>query len=137
MPVEHQLGEVVKRLRASDVSYFECEGPDFFLSVHLSRAPLAAGPETGSPPASAGATPAAMVVRSAGMGVLRLAHPLGTQVALKEGDRVEPQQWVALLCVGDLLTPVFAAHAGVVDRVIGTEGSIIGYGDALFELRPG
>lgn len=69
------------------------------------------------------------------MGMLLLSHPLGTLVALKEGDRVEPQQLVALLSVGELLTPVFAAQGGVVSRVIGTEGELTGYGDALFELR--
>lgn len=135
MPAEQQLREVVKRLRMGDVSYFECEGPDFLLRVHFAHDPSAQGSRAQALPPSAPAASSTTVLRSTCMGMLLLSHPLGTLVALKEGDRVEPQQLVALLSVGELLTPVFAAQGGVVSRVIGTEGELTGYGDALFELR--
>ena len=68
------------------------------------------------------------------MGMLLLSHPLSALAALKEGDQIAGGQLVALLRVGELLTPVLATSDAVVSRVIGKEGALTGYGDALFEL---
>lgn len=135
MPVEQDLSAVVQRLRMSDVSYFECEGPDFLIRLHFARRPeksdIRAVPP---PPARPGNTAPAGILRSPGMGMLLLSHPLSALAALKEGDQIAGGQLVALLRVGELLTPVLATSDAVVSRVIGQEGALTGYGDALFEL---
>jgi biotin carboxyl carrier protein len=43
---------------------------------------------------------------------------------------------VAFLCVGSILLPINATKAGVLTRRLAEDGSVVGYGDPLFEYEP-
>lgn len=126
------LDALVRRLQASDVSDFECEGPDVFVRLRFTRGTVV--PAAALPAVVPGPDTQAVVLRSSSIGRLVLAHPLSDLAALAPGDRVEPGQLVGLLRVGDVLTPILADHGGTVERVIGEEGALLGYGDGVIAL---
>ncbi|MFJ4376385.1 biotin/lipoyl-containing protein [Pseudomonas japonica] len=80
-------------------------------------------------------TPAAVVLRSPGMGLLRLCHPQRVQMAVLAGAAVTPGQVVAWLENAGLLEEIRAVEAGVVGQVLVADGQRVGYADALFEYR--
>jgi acetyl-CoA carboxylase biotin carboxyl carrier protein len=64
------------------------------------------------------------------------AHPLHDAPLASPGKHVKAGQPVGLVQVGALLLPVSAPHDGVVALMLAADGSLVGYGDRVVELRP-
>lgn len=92
-------------------------------------------PSTGAVHESPVATASALVCRSPGFGLLRLAHPQRGGACVAPGDRIEKSQIVAFLQCGALLQEVTADHSGTLARLLAAEGELIGFGQPLFELQ--
>ncbi|MFD2646094.1 biotin/lipoyl-containing protein [Pseudomonas japonica] len=101
------------------------------------RLALVAGRGQGdmAPVQTPAALPAALVLRSPGMGLLRLCHPQRAQAEVAAGAVVIPGQVVAWLENDGLLEEIRAVEAGVVGQVLTGDGQRVGYADALFEYR--
>jgi biotin carboxyl carrier protein len=82
------------------------------------------------------ATPDLIAVTSPGVGTLLRTHPLHDRPLAGSGEMVAAGQAIALLRVGALLVPVVADAAGVVVDARVPDGTLVGYGDRLFDLLP-
>ncbi|MHA6729202.1 acetyl-CoA carboxylase biotin carboxyl carrier protein [Devosia sp. A369] len=71
---------------------------------------------------------------SSGFGRLLLSHPAGGEPYIRPGDTVEPDQIVAMLAAGPVLTAVRATAGGRVVAILAEEGGMIGFGQALVAL---
>lgn len=109
--------------------------PEFSLSKGGATLALRAA---ASVPSAAAPTPGAVAtVRAAAAGVFRLAHPATDERAVAEGQAVRPGTVVGFLQVGPCLRPVTAAAAGVLGAPLVADGTVVGFGAAVFELRTG
>lgn len=131
-----ELAAIAAAMARAGLARLKLEGPGLYLV--LERGPQSVSAEA----AAAGAVPSDLgrpqPVRlgSPGPGTLLWAHPLHEAPLAAEGEAVAAGRPVALVRVGDLLLPVRAPVAGVVVRALAEEGALVGWGDALFELRP-
>lgn len=81
--------------------------------------------------------PAPLVaVRTSGVGVLHLNHPLRATPAAPEGHLVRKGEAVAFLAVGPLLMAVAAPVGGLVAAVLAEDGAMLGYGAGVAKLEP-
>ena len=76
-----------------------------------------------------------VIVKSEGLGVLRLSHPMRVPVCVQPGDTVVAGQTMALLQLGDVYTAVVAPREGIIDTVLVSEGERIDFGKPLFRLK--
>ncbi len=74
------------------------------------------------------------LVLAKGIGLLRLAPPLGTDPLAPVGSNITPGQTVAQLQVGAALLPVIAETSGRVTEVLAENGALVGYDTPLFAL---
>lgn len=77
-----------------------------------------------------------IAVAAPGVGTFRRAHPLHDRPLAAAGDAVGAGQPIAVLQVGALLLPVAAPAAAVVIDGAVEDGTLVGYGDRLFDLSP-
>lgn len=140
------LAAIAAAMTAAGVARLELTGPDvrLVLGRAASAAPLTIEPEnaTGAPDVSpiAVVSPIADVspiaVAAPGVGTFLRAHPLHDRPLVDEGDAVGAGQPLAVLQVGALLLPVVAPAAARVVRAAVENGTLVGYGDRLFDLLP-
>jgi acetyl-CoA carboxylase biotin carboxyl carrier protein len=131
-----ELADLVRRLQASGVTFYELEGPSERLRLHLAAsAPLRAeasaqtDPVDDSPPQSTAASP----IRAPHMGYLRLSHRIGgVEKEVIAGEPVIRGQLLAFLDAGGILLPVEADRDGLIGQVLAEEGALVGYGTPLF-----
>ncbi len=109
--------------------------PEFSLSE--GGATLALRAATSVPSAAAPTPCAVATVRAAAAGVFRLAHPATSERAVAEGQAVWPGTVVGFLQVGPCLRPVTVAAAGVLGAPLVADGTVVGFGAAVFKLRTG
>jgi acetyl-CoA carboxylase biotin carboxyl carrier protein len=74
------------------------------------------------------------LLKTPGLGHLRLTHPDHREVLVTVGSLVERGQLVAFLQVGELLLPVRSQHAGRLAAVLTECGATVGYGEAFMRL---
>ncbi|NBA94872.1 acetyl-CoA carboxylase biotin carboxyl carrier protein subunit [Pseudomonas sp. R5(2019)] len=74
-------------------------------------------------------------LNATGLGHLRLTHPQRREPCVTAGTSVTAGQVLAFLQTGTLLQPVLAEQAGVIARVLASEGELIGFAQPLFELE--
>jgi biotin carboxyl carrier protein len=74
------------------------------------------------------------LLKTSGLGHLRLSHPDHREVLVTVGSLVERGQLVAFLQVGELLLPVRSQHAGRLAAVLTECGAAVGYGEAFMRL---
>jgi acetyl-CoA carboxylase biotin carboxyl carrier protein len=113
-------------LEATDIDQLELTGPSVSLLLRRAgggAAPLAAGP-------------ALVEVRAASPGLFLDRHPLSGRPLVETGEEVAAGDDLGCLRVGALLLPVRAPQAGLVAARPCTPGTLVGYGDTLFRLRP-
>lgn len=127
--------ELIRRLSdwlaATDIGLLELSGPG--RAVRLRRNGGDSFVEEAAP--AAAPRPQATVVRAGTVGIYLDAHPLRTEPLVRIGDPVAAGQVVALLKLGLVLLAVPAPRAGIVSRIVATNGRAVGYGEALVELE--
>lgn len=75
------------------------------------------------------------VLRASAFGTLRLSHPAGAAPAPPLPRKVRQGEIVAYAAIGQLLRPIVAERDATLVRLLQADGSEIGYGDQLFEVR--
>lgn len=134
-----ELQRVVQRLQGSDATFFEYEGPQGLLRLRFGR-PTGTQLPGDREPRAAGQPPpgtdeASTPLKSPGIGFLCVKHPLTDLEPVREGEPAKQGQILAFLRAGDVLTPVVADRDAVAVRPLAQDGTLVGYGDVLFELR--
>ena len=99
MPVEQDLSAVVQRLRMSDVSYFECEGPDFLIRLHFARRPEKSDIRAVPPPPATtvlgrALCPIALLAANDTHDAARMASPRG-RAAFRQDFIANPPDWTS------------------------------------------
>lgn len=134
------MAGIAVAMAAAGVARLELTGPDFRLTLGSDARPELGAVEThdemATGPGAETAGPEAVAVVAPGVGVFLRAHPLHDRPLVAAGDAVGAGQTVALLRVGALLLPVAAPVAGIVIEAAAPEGTLVGYGDRLFDLSP-
>lgn len=120
-------------MAAAGIARLTLSGPGFELV--LDRGETAA---RGADAPGAGPEPEAALtpVTAPSIGVFLRAHPLHDAPLAAVGAAVVAGQALALLRVGDLLTPVPAPADGVIVAALPADGALVGYGDRLFDFLP-
>jgi acetyl-CoA carboxylase biotin carboxyl carrier protein len=124
------LAEIAAAMTAAGIARLELSGPDVRLALGRPAAPA---PEDA---AAADASAGVVAVTAPGVGTFLRAHPLHDVPLADRGETVSAGQAVALLQVGALLVPVAAPVGGLVVDAVAGDGTLVGYGDRLFELSP-
>lgn len=132
-----ELQRVVQRLQGSDVTYFECEGPQGVFRLRFSRQcgtqARSGGDVSPTVQAPLGAGEASTSLKSPGIGFFCVKHPLTGLEAIREGEGVKKGQILAFLRAGEVLTPVLSDRDAPAIRQVAAEGALVGYGEVLFE----
>lgn len=102
--------------------------PGFSLRLRLMPAP---GPVCPSAPRA----PEPGYVRAPGVGMFRSAHPTTGHVIAVVGQNVRKGDTVGVLQLDTHLKAVVAPSDGVLGRALVEDGTVVGYGAPLFELR--
>ncbi|SDD50703.1 Biotin carboxyl carrier protein [Variovorax sp. CF079] len=138
MMTPSELQRVVLSLQSCDVTYFECEGPQGVFRIRFSRQPGTQAPSDGdltsTEQAPLGASGASTCLKSPGIGIFCVKHPLTGLEAMREGGGVKKGQILAFLRAGEMLTPILSDRDAVAIRQASAEGALVGYGDVLFDL---
>lgn len=130
-PFSH-VADISRWLADAGIERLELDGPLGRLVLSRAGASVEPGPKVPAQDVPETGT----IVRSPGMGILRLTHPLHDGALAPVGTKVRDGQALAVLQTGAILTPVEAPCDGIVVAVHGADGRVTGYGDALFALSP-
>ena len=126
-----EMDKLIALIGASRVQSFEFRGKGEHLRVALEARPSKA-PNVIPLIEVAKATP---VVKSPGMGVVRLTHPQQGEPFARAGEVVKKGQIVAFLQYHDVLDAIVSEQDGVLSQARVNEGDIVGYADTIFELK--
>lgn len=124
-----EIAALADAMAETGVGRLELTGPDVALTLARGGAGTTAKPV-------AAAEPDVVPVTSPSLGMFLRRHPLHEAPLATDGAAVVAGQPVALLRVGDLLTPVVAPADGIVVAAVPEEGALVGYGDRLFDFLP-
>jgi acetyl-CoA carboxylase biotin carboxyl carrier protein len=136
-----QLRDLIALIDNSDINVLELKQPGSTLRLEIdSRAatiPATASSTSAALPAATTATttPAVITVPAPGFGIFTAQHPARNTLFCQDGQHVAAGDTLALLRINELYVPVTSNAAGQVRHLI-EEGSLIGYGTALFEITP-
>ena len=122
-------------LAGTDITLLELSGPGKLIRLRRNGGEPGGDPQPQSPLTADAAPAAPTVVRAGSVGVLLHAHPLRAEPLARVGQQVAAGQTIALLKVGLVLLAVPASRAGTVSRIVAAHEALVGYGDALIELR--
>lgn len=120
-------------LAATDIDLLELHGPQEHLCLRrdgggqvvvVPDRPLQDGPEPRA------------VATAASVGVFLHGHPLRREPLASSGTAARAGQVLGLLQIGALLLPVTAPQDGIVRDMLVAQGTAVGYGTPLVELRP-
>ncbi|MHC8381272.1 biotin/lipoyl-containing protein [Pseudomonas sp. LB3P14] len=110
---------------------FEYHEDDCHLSLVFNRSKAPAGKVVSLVPEQHSAA----IVRSPGMGFIKLTHPQQRNEFIPLGSSIEKGQILGFLQVGDLLEGVVSPQAGTLSKVLVAEGDLVGYADPIFEIQ--
>jgi acetyl-CoA carboxylase biotin carboxyl carrier protein len=130
-----QIRELSDWLSGTDIGLLELTGPDRTIRLLRNGDGTFAERAVQAAPAKAPTSFDATVVRAGSVGIYLDTHPLRTEPLVRVGDEVAEGQAVALLRIGLVMLGVRAPRAGIVSRIVATNGSAVGYGDPLVELE--
>lgn len=122
------LTAMVSKLPLKSFEYHE-DDCRLFLVFNTNKAPI------GKVVSLVPETPATMIVRSPGMGCIKLTHPQQRNQFTPIGSQVEKGQILGFLQVGDLLEGIVSTQAGTLSKVLVSEGDLVGYADPIFEIE--
>lgn len=74
-------------------------------------------------------------VRAPGVGVFRLVHPTTGRPVVESGQQVWKGETVGVLQIGPCLKALVAPVDGVLGQALVEDGTVVGYGAPLYELR--
>jgi acetyl-CoA carboxylase biotin carboxyl carrier protein len=151
---EKDLLEILKLLEQSAWEDLELETPTFKLAVSKKGPLRGAAPSAGvgsgptaaprstvaiAPPRTRAAEdppPGALVIASPTLGNFYAAPQPGAPPFVSVGDRVGPEDTVAIVEVMKLMNHVPAGARGTILKVCARNGELVEYGEALFWLAP-
>ncbi|MHA7685710.1 biotin/lipoyl-containing protein [Cupriavidus sp. PET2-C1] len=120
---------------------YESDGEKLVLRFMRSYSVLRAREDGGQVPGSAkdilsvNAASNRRVVRAPATGIVFGAHPLSEQPSASPGSTFVEGQQLAFLQVGGVVCCIEADSEGVLGEMLVSEGSLVGFGDAVYELR--
>jgi acetyl-CoA carboxylase biotin carboxyl carrier protein len=123
------IERTVRRLERAQVATFEYQDENVCLRLTLGGAnpvQASAGIKVGKPPET---------VRTSAAGVFTSSHPVSNEDAIAPGASVRAGQVVGYLEVGPVLRAVTASRDGVIGRRLVDNGTLVGWGQPLFELQ--
>jgi acetyl-CoA carboxylase biotin carboxyl carrier protein len=134
--LDSELPALLEMLRATDIRQLEVQ--DGSLSVRLSRV-LATRPSSETDADSASVDPVApepvrVEVVSPLVGTFYRAPQPGAPPLVIEGSQVEDDTIVGIVEALQLPTEVEAGYRGFITRVLASNGQVVEYGQALFEV---
>lgn len=133
------LTQILRILQASDVRELEIRDGDTLVRVH--RLPAAEGDglvlEDGSADILSDPGTSAREVTAPLVGTFYRAERPGAPPLVSEGSSVDEHTKVGIIEALHVLTDVEAGCAGVVTKVLATDGHAVQYGQPLFEVAPG
>lgn len=135
--IRRSLPELLHVLQASDVR--ELHVADGGTQIRIHRAPLSEGAEVEltevvlEPETS---IPSAEQVTAPLVGTFYRAAQPGAPPLVEEGSTVTEETVVGIIEALQVLTEVEAGCAGVVSKVLATDGHAVQYGQPLFEVVP-
>ena len=118
-------------LEATDIDMMELQGPGARLCLRRNGTRIEFVSD-----GSQEATGPSAVVEAASVGVFLHEHPRRGEPVAGRGTQVRAGQVVGLLQVGALLLPVTAPQDGTVETRLVAQGTVVGWGTPLVELRP-
>jgi acetyl-CoA carboxylase biotin carboxyl carrier protein len=126
----NDLAEIAAAMTAAGIARLELEGPN--VQLMLGRAAATVPEEAPATDESA----EVVAVTAPGLGTFLRTHPLHDRPLTDSGETVAAGQAVALLQVGPLLVPVTAPVGGLIVDAAVENGTLVGYGDRLFDMSP-
>lgn len=129
------IAALAAEMAKAGIAQLELTGPDFTLALARGAAPATAAPQV-EPQVETEAETELLPVTAPSLGAFLRKHPLHEKPLASDGETVIAGQTIALLQVGTLLTPVPAPADGMVVAAIPAEGTLVGYGDRLFDFLP-
>jgi len=128
-----ELAEIAAAMAAAGIARLEITGPD--VNLTLGREAPSIPPDV-QDAAEADANAEVIAVTAPGVGTFLRTHPLHDRPLADRGETVAAGQAIALLQVGALLVPVVAPTGGLIVDAAADDGTLVGYGDRLFDLLP-
>ncbi|TDF63183.1 acetyl-CoA carboxylase biotin carboxyl carrier protein subunit [Cupriavidus sp. L7L] len=124
------------KLQALGISECEVEtSPGSFIKLRFGTDHVQARAEERQPHSPVRDSAVDKVIRSKEMGRFSARHPLRDAPAAMEGEEVAAGQTVGYLLAKSVIHEILAPDAGRLGRVLVSEGGLVGYGQAIFELR--
>ncbi len=121
-------------LEAAGVGGIEIDRPGRKLRIVVGRDAPVAAPLVQTMQETSGAV--SEKVAASIMGVFHSHHPAAATAPSALPLEVASGEIVGFLRIGSILLPVNATKTGVLTRRLAEDGSVVGYGDHLFEYEP-
>lgn len=121
-------------LEAAGVDGIEIDGPGRKLRIVVGRDGPGAAPLVQTMQETSGAV--SEKVTAPIMGVFHSHHPAAATAPSVLPLEVVSGEIVGFLHIGSIILPVNATKTGVLTRRLAEDGSVVGYGDPLFEYEP-
>lgn len=132
---------LVQALRSSSLSSLEYEADGVVVRLSFGHRDVRDGQMvkpavtgSGGMPGPSGGPPPPRTIDARNTGRLLIHHPLSRTAAVSAGMSVNKGQMVAFLQVGDVLSAVRSPDDGVVMQQLVAEGTLVGFGHAIFRL---
>ena len=129
-PLDH-VGQLCEWLGATDIAVLELCGPSGTLRLSNDGSSVRVHNIDESTPAS----PHEIAVGAPSPGIFLDRHPLHERAMAAVGAHFQAGEPLGFLQVGPLLTPVASPQAGTVVEVLVEHGTVVGYGEPLFQLQ--
>ncbi|HFP9303463.1 acetyl-CoA carboxylase biotin carboxyl carrier protein [Raoultella planticola] len=124
--------QLAQKMHNAGLRELEWRGADWSVRLRYPGGKTMAEP----PPLPAAAEPPLLSVCSPMPGRLLLSHPSHGEAFVSEGQRVEPDDILALVQVGALYLPVRSPVAGTLKSLVATSGNRLEYGSEIALLLP-
>ncbi|HHT0496632.1 MULTISPECIES: acetyl-CoA carboxylase biotin carboxyl carrier protein [Raoultella] len=125
--------QLAQKMHNAGLRELEWRGADWSVRLRYPGGKTMAEPPPLSPPP---AEPRLLPVCSPMPGRLLLSHPSHGEAFVSEGQRVEPDDILALVQVGALYLPVRSPVAGTLKSLVATSGNRLEYGSEIALLLP-
>ena len=124
--------QLAQKMHNAGLRELEWRGADWSVRLRYPGGKTMAEP----PPLPAAAATPLLPVCSPMPGRLLLSHPSHGEAFVSEGQRVEPDDILALVQVGALYLPVRSPVAGTLKSLVATSGNRLEYGSEIALLLP-
>jgi biotin carboxyl carrier protein len=117
-------------LQGTQIQTFELSGPETRICIHQPQKT-----ERLKDRATFSPTEVSVFVNAGSVGIVQLAHPLRDAPFVHLGERVQKNQILALLQIGQIFIPVRAPHNAFLETILVAHRSTVGYGTHLMILK--